>query len=659
MGKKLTPLWIGSIGLALVIAIGLGIFLGGKYTQYQQVLQGPGNPSPGFIVTITSPGSGHYATAGDPQTVNVLASGPHPVIGVELWVDGDLVGAKESPTLAGVSPFAVSFTGLPFNPGAHMLLARAKDTNGEIKDSDIVWIYITENPNAQAEVSYLPQPATSQISPPPSGETVDESAPWSPSMGGFIEWLSGNGDALEAPDLVAQVDGCTVTLLIHDHSEDELSFSVFRTAEGQTQSPTPTFVLETHAGLGWFAAQDTLTQGGTYTYIVEAFNGQDDTAASNPILVTVDCPSEPSEPTTYSLILKKFTPPVAAENLYCYVSVDGIHWQRTPEVGFFSPGVLEALDPNQVGVAPSGIDQTEGGGGGSGSPADSFFDVMFEFNVPEPGTSEGSQLIKMDCWGWLGGQLGSLGQYEVGVDTSQDGLINLNKPELGAEMTFDLLPINYLESIFPPKPELDPQLLAPTIHFSTADTDCVNHLPGWVKPDFEIQMCHPGEYIDILNPGDLSWHQHMYVFWDLDNKKNCAESGQCIDPTDQASLDHWGYIVSEAGYNLYDLGVSSLIPAKTFNSLRDVLYIVPEDGSCNDVRTFRIRTWVKLFGSDKVYESKGLGTVLSFVEPCWAITLPAPTVEGQAVELPTAEVQVVEPPTIEVQVVEPPTQESP
>ncbi|MFV9674564.1 MAG: hypothetical protein ACNYZI_04190, partial [Anaerolineales bacterium] len=491
--------------------------------------------------------------------------------------------------------------------------------------------------------------------PQPSGETIDDSTPWSPSIGGFIDWLSGSGDALKAPDLAAQVDGCAITLLIHDHSEDELGFSVFRTAEGQTQSPTPTFVLEPHAGLGWFAAQEMLTQGGTYTYIVEAFNGQDDTAASNPILVTVNCPSEPSEPTTYSLILKKFTPPVAAENLYCYISADGINWQRTPEVGFFSPGVLDALDPNQVGAAPSGIDQIEGGGGGNGSPADSFFDVMFEFNVPEPGTSEGSQIINLDCWGWLGSQLGSLGQFEVGVDTGQGGLINLNKPEFGTEITFELLPINYLESIFPPKPEYDPQLLAPTIHFSTADTDCVNHLPGWVKPDFEIQMCHPGEYVDILNPGDLSWHQHMYVFWDLDNKKNCGESGQCIDPSDQASLDQWGYIVSEAGYNLYDLGVSSLIPVKTFNSLRDVLYIVPEDGSCNDVRTFRIRTWVKLFGSEKVYESKGLGTVLSFVEPCWAIAIVPDPVEVQVATQEVFEAVIATPEVLEAVIATPET----
>jgi len=653
MSGKLTLLRTGFLGFVLVIAIGLVAYMSSKFMQYRQIGDGPIFNANGISVTITNPGSGYQALAGSLQSVNVLASGPHPVIGVELWVDGDLVGAKESPTLAGVSPFAVSFTGLPFNPGAHMLLARAKDTNGGIKDSDIVWIYITENPNAQAEVSYLPQPATSQINPPPSGETVDETATWSPSIGGFIDWWSGSGDALETPDLVAEADGCTVTLFIHDHSEDELGFSVFRTADGQTQSTTPTFNLASHVGQGWFAAEDTLAQGGTYTYIVEAFNGQDDTAASNPILVTVDCPSEPSEPTTYSLILKKFTPPVAAENLYCYISADGINWQRTPEVGFFPPDVLEPLDPNQIGTKPPGLDEIEGGG--DGFPVDSFFNVFFELDPAEPGTSEGTQIIRMDCWGWLGGQLGSLGQYEVGVDTSQDGLINLNKPELGAEMTFDLLPINYLESIFPPKPELDPQLLAPTIHFSTHDTDCVNHLPGWVKPDFEIQMCHPGEYVDILNPGDLSWHQHMYVFWELDNKKNCGESGQCIDPTDQASLDHWGYIVSEAGYNLYDLGVSSLIPAKTFNSLRDVLYIVPEDGSCNDVRTFRIRTWVKLFGSEKVYESKGLGTVLSFVEPCWAIAIVPDPVEVQVATQEVFEAVIATPEVIEVEVVTPET----
>jgi len=204
MSGKLTLLRTGFLGFVLVIAIGLVAYMSSKFMQYRQIGDGPIFNANGISVTITNPGSGYQALAGSLQSVNVLASGPHPVIGVELWVDGDLVGAKESPTLAGVSPFAVSFTGLPFNPGAHMLLARAKDTNGGIKDSDIVWIYITENPNAQAEVSYLPQPATSQINPPPSGETVDETATWSPSIGGFIDWWSGSGDALEGHALYSR-----------------------------------------------------------------------------------------------------------------------------------------------------------------------------------------------------------------------------------------------------------------------------------------------------------------------------------------------------------------------------------------------------------------------------------------------------------------------
>ena len=654
MGKKLTLLRIGLLGFGGLLAIGLVVYMSSKFMQYRQIGEGPIFKPTGITVVITDPGSGHQAPAGSPQSINVFASGPNPMLGVELWVDNGKMGVTESPSPEGTSPFAVSFTGLVFNPGTHMLRARATDTQGGIKDSEIVWIYIIEDPN---QAALIQQPSSPPINPPPSGEPVDQSEPWAPSAGGFIDWLFGGPDSIEAPDLIAQTNDCTVTLFIQDHATDELGFSVFRTADGHTQSTTPTVTLAPYPGKGWFAVKDVLTIGGTYTYVVEAFNGQNQTAASNPVLVTVDCPSEPSDPTTYSLILKKFTPPIPAENQYCYVSADGINWQRKPDVGFFPADVLGPLDPNQLGAKPSGIDVVEGGGGDF--PADSFFNVFFELDPAEPGTSEGTQIIRMDCWGWLGGQLGSLGQYEVGVDTGQTDIFNLNKPELGTELSFDILPINYLESIFPPKPELDPQLLAPTIHYSTADSVCINHLPGWVKPDFEIQMCHPGEYIDILNPGDLSWHQHMYVFWDLDNKLNCGQSGQCVDPSDPASLDQWGYIVSNAGYNLYDLGVSSVIPVKTFNSLNDVLYIVPEDGTCGDVRTFRIRTWVKLFGSEKVYESKGLGTVLSFVEPCWAITLPAPTVEGQVVEQPTVEMQVVEPPTIEMQVIEPPTQESP
>ncbi len=650
MSGKLTLLRAGLLGFVLVVAIGLMAYMSSKFMQYRQIGDGPIFNANGMSVTITNPGSGYHALAGSLQSINVLTSGPNPMLEVELWVDNDKIAVAESPPLDGTSPFAVSFTDLIFNPGAHMLRARATDTQGGIKDSEIVWFYVIEDPN---QAALFQEPSSPSINPPPSGEPVDQGEPWAPSTGGFIDWLFGGSDSIEAPDLIGQTNSCTVALFIHDHATDELGFSVFRTADGQTQSTTPTFNLASHVGQGWIAAEDTLTQGGTYTYIVEAFNGQNDTAASNPILVTVDCPSEPSEPTTYSLILKRFTPPVAAENLYCYISADGINWQRTPELGFFPPDVLGPLDPNQMGAKPPGLDEI--GSGGDGYPAESFFDVFFDLTLAEPGTSEGTQIIQMDCWGWMGGQLGSLGQYEVGVDTSQEGLINLNKPELGAEMTFELLPINYLESIFPPKPELDPQLLAPTIHFSTHDTDCVNHLPGWVKPDFEIQMCHPGEYVDILNPGDLSWHQHMYVFWDLDNKKNCGESGQCIDPSDQASLDQWGYIVSEAGYNLYDLGVSSLIPVKTFNSLRDVLYIVPEDGSCNDVRTFRIRTWVKLFGSEKVYESKGLGTVLSFVEPCWAIAIVTDPVEVQVATQEVLEAAIATPEVLYSEIATPET----
>jgi len=660
MGKKLTPLRIGLLGFVLLIVIGLMVYLSSKFMQYRQIGEGLVPDSTGITISITNPGSGHIAPAGVLQSISILASGPAPLLTLELWADNELVGVQAAPMPGGVSPLAASFSWLSSEPGAHVLRARTNDTGDQIAESDIVWVYISEDVNSSGETHILstdPQP-----SPPSFDEPIGQAEAWAPSLGGFAEWIIGNDPSLETPVLTTQIEGCSVILLIHDNSDHELGFSVFRTPEGQTQNPTPTFVLGPHAGLGWFETTDPLTKGGLYSYVVETFTNQGDSALSNPILVNVnteDCPPQEDEPTPYYLKLKNFFPPSNAANLYCYVSQGGGVWQRIPSVGFFPQSIITGPETGQPGIQPPELE--------SAQPLDeeyydggaSWFDVFTDLSLTGPGSSEGSDTIYWDCWAWVAGHVSSQGQFQVAVDTLQKGMIKLNDSEFLVEMDFEIGPIDYLDPLFPPKPTMDPQLLAPTIHFSTETSDCTNRLPGTVKPDFEIQMCHPGEDIDILNPGDLTQHPHAYLFWDLDNKINCGGPGSCIDPSDQSSLDQWGYIVSEAGYNLYDLDVSNIVPVKTFYSLKDILYIVPADESCGGVRTFKIRTFVKLFGSETVYESKGLGTILSFVEPCGTLNLVIATQEVIEMELATQEVLEAELATPEVLYSEIATPETP
>ncbi len=649
MGKKLTPLRIGLLVFVLVIAIGLVVYLSSKFMQYRQIGEGLVPDSTGITISITNPGSGYIAPAGVLQSISILASGPAPLLAIELWADNELVGVQGAPIAGGVTPLTASFSWLSSEPGAHVLRARTNDAGDQIAESDIVWVYIDEGVNSSGETHVLS--TDPQVSPPSSEEPIGQAEAWAPSFGGFMEWIIGNDHSLEAPDLTTQVEGCSVKLLIHDNSDQELGFSVFRTPEGQTQNPTPTFVLGPHAGLGWFETADTLTQGGLFSYVVETFTDQGDSALSNPILVNVNsegCPPHEDEPTPYYLKLKNFNPPSNVANLYCYVSQGGGVWQRTPPVGFFPPSIITGPETGQPGIQPPELESVQPTEDEYYHPANSFFDVSIDLSQTGPGSSEGSDTIYWDCWAWVAGQVRSQGQFQVAVDTLQKGMIKLNDSELLAEMEFEIGPIDYLDPLFPPLPTIDPQLLAPTIYFSTETSDCTNRLPGTVKPDFEIPMCHPGEDIDILNPGDLTQHPHAYLFWDLDNKINCGNPGYCVDPSDPSSLDQWGYFVAEAGYNLYDLDVSNIVPVKTFYSLNDILYIVPADESCGGVRTFKIRTFVKLFGSETIYESKGLGTILSFVEPCGTLVLTVATPEPIEVEIATPEILEAEVATPEI-----------
>jgi hypothetical protein len=88
-----------------------------------------------------------------------------------------------------------------------------------------------------------------------------------------------------APELAVSADGCNVKLDIHDLSENEEGFGLYRQI---SNSPEWVHVadLASHSGKGWIETQDSNLSGGI-AYYVDAFNSKGQTS-SNLALVNID-----------------------------------------------------------------------------------------------------------------------------------------------------------------------------------------------------------------------------------------------------------------------------------------------------------------------------------------------------------------------------------
>lgn len=614
---------LGCLGGGLLAALILSVFLGYLFWQYRGIPEKRTQDQFPISVAILDPGSGHKADKGVPVMVSVLASGLEPLLSVELWANDLLVGVQGAPSSAGVPSLPGYLVWIPSKAGLYSLRARANSTNGQTAISDVIWIFILADsasgeetdvfapapsgggagdPPSDEAIAQMPPPADySQPAPPPAAEPLEPAELWKPDLSGFLTWLSAPSLALEVPGLFASVEGCKVKLTIHDLSDNELGFNLYRTQFGETQNIDPTYTLASQPGQGWLSFEDDLPHGSTYTYIVEAFNAWGASGPSNPVVVDAlasGCPP-PAAPPMNALELVSLKTAFPAEQAYCYISRNALHWFRFPAVGFLPGGQAGNFELQ-------------------GQVSDLFIEVAGE---------EEQQSVTptsyWDCWGWAGGELSQLGVFQVDLGLTLDGpktiKDDINLAELvftygsltpqGGEIGLEALLGSDIQNLIA---ALDPtatdaQLLAPTLHYSTDPSNCIANLLA----DLDSDYCH--KFDDISKYIIVDKHIHPYLYWDLNDKANCADPGNC---TNMDELTYFPYSVSDWGYNLYDLQVSESVPINTYRGFDEHLYVVPPAWEgCGALRTYEVRTFVEL-DQTFTYESSSPYAVLTFTQPC-------------------------------------------
>jgi LysM repeat protein len=130
--------WKRGCSVLLIAALMLGgltvlAFAGVVYAQQQQAQARKQILPP--VVLVAQPASGTVVSAGSylPVTASVISDSP--VIGVELWLDGELVEIQKNETAGNLSPYYVASDLLVPSEGVHTLFVRAAEQGGQMGQS--------------------------------------------------------------------------------------------------------------------------------------------------------------------------------------------------------------------------------------------------------------------------------------------------------------------------------------------------------------------------------------------------------------------------------------------------------------------------------------------------------------------------------------------
>ena len=399
-GKKRTTIIIG-----IVVAVaGVLAFLGTAtyfFIRYRQTGNLPRDTDQSLVI-ISQPANMAHIPAGTQIQVQVSASGQTPFMSVELWINGVLEGVDAVP-VAGQTSLTTFFFWTPENGGNYSLVGRVKDQKEGTASSQAVIVFVTsrENGNPAEEKAdkitpiVLPAPSEGYVNPePPDDNEVTPANEWQGSPGDWLNSLT-TASAPAAPELAVTAEGCNIKLDIHDLSENEEGFSIFRQTTN-SQEWVHVKDLASHPGKGWIGTQDLNLSGGI-TYFISAFNSQGE-SSSNLGLANFDpetCPppQPPEKLPTLSLKVENLSLVENNVGIYCYSSLINGQWSRWPENGLVmgeengqelpllvNPQILATLDDTGI----------------------------------HPGTQ--SRDLKLECWGWEGGKLRRLGSFMETLD---------------------------------------------------------------------------------------------------------------------------------------------------------------------------------------------------------------------------------------------------
>lgn len=511
MSKKAKFRLSGWIGAAIVLAVAAASLLLYKFYEYRNVGLNGLLDAPQPSVAITTPQSYSSASVQSPLPVDVVANGYQPLTSIELWVDGILLGVQAAPP-TGLFNFKTTFLWTPGAAGEYSLVARALDSNGDSSVSPAVMVKITPFlPPEGSEVAFEEGPP-SVLPAAPSGfpavgfpgtnESVGEAGIGQPSVGDWLLNLT-NKEAPQAPELVIAAQGCAVTLNLHDLSDNEEGFQVFRSLNN---SPAWLEIasLNSQSALDWITYQDELDGGNQALYYVVAVNGAGQ-AKSNLASASIDpadCPSAEPGPQFLMIEPLSFTIDLPVDKAYCYRSLGGLYWQRWPSAGFFTPS-----------------DQGDGGLDVKGNG------MVFALDGLDGEPIIETQDLFLECWGWTGGQLKFLGDLQI----ANEDIFDLGQhEEEGGIFTFIH---NTKFSIYDPYSQyklwtLPESAQIPFIYafLSYDQTLCVDHLP----PDAQnflggLVFCSPWPGYTM---GAGTANPQPYLIWVVSTNKCPAGTGE-------------------------------------------------------------------------------------------------------------------------------------
>jgi len=390
------------VGVGLIILLGFG---GSEVHGYYLASGAEAVDTPKPTVAITSPTPGIHTQG--VVTVEVFALASNPITSTELWVNGVLAGAEIVPD-GGYTSWNTTFKWIPSGPGVYALVAGALDSQDNQSYSSSVTVVVVQNAGETDpdDTSIDTEPADYGALPRviPSAESAFPSPEERPGQVNGVP---------AAPELKAESAKCQAVLSIHDLSENEDGFVVYRQMLRE-----PTWIQVTTIGpqseQDWLVFEDSGVAGGLM-YYVEAFNSQGQ-SSSNPVAVNVDpadCDDDLAVPKAFSIKVTELVPQQDVYQLYCYKSFGSDIWTRWPEAGFFQRG-------------ESGFDLQQ---------RSNTFAMSDENDEPLVITKD----LQLDCWGWMGDELIPLGQVSFeGLNSEKPGSFQASNGGLSAEVIVEL-----------------------------------------------------------------------------------------------------------------------------------------------------------------------------------------------------------------------------